>query len=389
MRIWVAAGGTGGHLFPALAVIEAMEERLPDLEARFAISGRGLEEQVLSAAGRPYTVLAVEGFHRREVVRNLLFPVTAAIGFYQSLREVARFRPQVAFGTGGFVSGPALLAARLAGVPVVLLALDVLPGVTIRILAPFAGRIFLAQEAAAGAFRRRRRVTFSGPPARPVTPLDRARARAMLDLPAGGFCLFVTGGSQGSRALNAVVAEALETLLSRPDICLLWQTGQREFEACRDRAGRLSAATGEGAGRRVVVRPFIEGMNAAWSAADLALCRAGASTLTELSGYGVASLLVPLPTSAAGHQEANARAMAEGGAAVLMPEEELTAVTLTAEVTALADEPERVAAMEEAATSFTRLDAARTIGRELVGMARGIPATERERMTALFNGVGS
>jgi UDP-N-acetylglucosamine--N-acetylmuramyl-(pentapeptide) pyrophosphoryl-undecaprenol N-acetylglucosamine transferase len=385
----VAAGGTGGHLFPALAVIEAMEQRLPDLEARFAISGRGLEEKVLSAEGRSFTILAVEGFHRREVMRNLRFPVTMAIGFFQSLREIVRFKPQVAFGTGGFVSGPALLAARLAGVPVVLLALDAMPGVTIRILAPFAGRIFIAHKAAAGALRGRRRVTYSGPPARPVAQLDRTRARAMLGLPADGFCLFVTGGSQGSRALNGVVAEALETMLSRADCCLLWQTGPREFEACHDRIGRLSGAAAEGTGQRVVVRPFIEEMNAAWSAADLALCRAGASTLAELSGYGVASLLVPLPTSAAGHQEANARAMAEAGAAVLIPETELTAPALMAVVTSLVNNPDRVAAMGEAVTAFSRLDAARTIARELVGMARGIPAAERKRMTALFDGVGS
>jgi len=389
MRIWIAAGGSGGHLFPALAVVEEMERHLPALETRFAISRRGLEEKVLAAEGRSFTALSTEGFHRREVGRNLLFPVTLLAGFVQSLHEMIRFKPHVAFGTGGFVSGPALLAARLAGVPVALLALDATPGVTIRILAPLASRVFIAHEAARGALRQQRKVTFTGPPSRPVRQFDRVEARAMMGLPPEGFCLFVTGGSQGSKALNRVVMEALEDLLRRPDFTLLWQTGPPEFEAIDDLVNGLPGAVGQDSGRRIVVQPFIEEMNAAWSAADLALCRSGASTIAELSAHGVASLLVPLPTSAAGHQEANARSMSEAGAAILMTEADLSRERLTAEVIGLADDPVRRETMSAAVSRFSRSDAARAIAGELVGMARGIPERERERMAAMFGGAGS
>ena len=211
----------------------------------------------------------------------------------------------------------------------------------------------------------------------------------MMGLPPEGFCLLVTGGSQGSKALNRVVREALEVLLTRSDLTLLWQTGPHEFETITDQVDGLPELAGRDVGRRVVVRPFIEEMNAAWSAADLALCRSGASTIAELSAHGVASLLVPLPTSAAGHQEANARSMSEAGAAVLIPETDLSTERLTAEVDGLADDRERREAMSAAVSRFSRSDAALTIAGELVGMARGIPDEERERMTAMFGGVGS
>ena len=389
MRIWVAAGGTGGHLFPALAVVEEMERCLPTVDVRFAVSRRGLEEEVLSREGRSYTALAVEGFHRREVARNLLFPVNAFTGLFQSLREIVRFRPNVAFGTGGFVSGPALLAARLAGVPVALLALDAMPGATIRILAPLAGRVFIAHEEARGALRRRRNVVFSGTPFRPIDRADRADARAMLGLPSGGFCLFVTGGSQGSQALNDVISDALGGVLALPGLSILWQTGSREYDKISSRVDRFMEDEPESADRRVVVRAFIEEMNTAWSAADLALCRSGASTLAELSSYGIASLLVPLPTSAAGHQEANARALSEAGAAVLISEDRLSVEVLITEITRLAEAPGELEAMSVAASGFSRGDAALRIAGGLVEMARDIPDEDRERMTAMFAGTGS
>jgi UDP-N-acetylglucosamine--N-acetylmuramyl-(pentapeptide) pyrophosphoryl-undecaprenol N-acetylglucosamine transferase len=207
----------------------------------------------------------------------------------------------------------------------------------------------------------------------------------MMGLPSEGFCLFVTGGSQGSKALNGAVRDALEVLLTRSDLTLLWQTGPHDFESI----GNMIDGLPEIAGRRVVVRPFIEEMNAAWSAADLALCRSGASTIAELSAHGVASLLVPLPTSAAGHQEANARSMSEAGAAVLLPEMDLSTERLTAEVNGLADDSRRMEMMSSTVSRFARSDAALTIAGELVGMARGIPDRERERMAAMFGGVGS
>lgn len=389
MRIWVAAGGTGGHLFPALAVVEEMERRLPTVDVKFAISRRGLEEKVLSREDRSYTTLAVEGFHRREVARNLLFPVNAFTGLFQSLREIVRFRPNVAFGTGGFVSGPALLAARLAGVPVALLALDAMPGATIRILAPLAGRVFIAHEEARGALRRRKNVVFSGTPSRPIDRVDRADARAMLGLPSGGFCLFVTGGSQGSRALNDVVSDALGNVLALPGLSILWQTGSREYDEISSRVDGFMENEPENVDRRVVVRAFIEEMNTAWSAADLALCRSGASTLAELSSHGIASLLVPLPTSAAGHQEANARALSEAGAAALITEDRLSVEVLITEITRLAEAPGELEAMSAAASGFSRGDATLRIAGGLVEMARDIPDEDRERMTAMFAGTGS
>lgn len=388
MKIWIAAGGTGGHLFPALAVVEEMEGLFPGIETKFAVSRRGLEERVLSGSGRAFSTLWAEGLHRREIARNLLFPVTTIIGFAQSLWGVLKFKPNVAFGTGGFISGPALLAAWLARVPFALVALDAFPGVTIRILAPLARKIYVAHDQARLSLGGREEIEFSGTPVRPVRKIDRAEARRRLGLPHEGPLLFVTGGSQGSRALNRAVADALEDLLEIAGLSILWQTGPDHFEDIRRVVEDLNRG-GESAGReRIAVRSFIEKMDTALSATDIVLCRAGASTIAELTGYGVASLLVPLPTSAGGHQDANARAMAETGAARLIQEAELTGERLAGEVSAVTGGNGMLEAMSAAASGLARTGAALKVAEGLVQIARGLPEDDRQVMLSKLGGEG-
>lgn len=389
MKIWVAAGGTGGHLYPALAVVEEMERSLPEVEARFAVSRRGLESRILSGQNRTYTELYVEGFHRREILRNLLLPVTTLTGLLQSIREVIRFRPNVAFGTGGFVSGPALMAARLARVPVALIALDAFPGITIRMLAPLARKIFITHEGADRILGDRHDVELTGTPVRMIRKVDKGRARERLGLPVEGLLLFVTGGSQGSLALNSAISEGLTALLDIPQLSILWQCGTAHYGIMEERVEAVMAGRSKADRGRVVLYPFLEEMNLAWSAADLALCRAGASTIAELTGYGVASLLVPLPTAAGAHQDANACAMAGAGAAVLLPEKELSGEGLASEVSRLGSDSIRLEAMSAAASRQTSTDAAGRIAGGLVEIARGLSTDEREKMLSRIGGVRS
>ncbi len=388
MRVWVAAGGTGGHFYPALAVVEELEKRLPEVEARFAVSRRGLEARVLSAQNRPFTTLMVEGFHRREWARNLFFPFTTAIGFGQSVLEVLRFRPHVAFGTGGFVSGPALLAARCLGVPVALVALDALPGVTIRLLAPVARKIYVSHGRARSVLGERSSVEVVGTPVRPAEPMGRHTARARLELAGEGFLLFVTGGSQGSAALNHSVSEALPALLEIPSLSLLWQTGRDLLQEAEGVVEVVMKDRPSSDRDRVTVRAFLDEMSTAWVAADLALCRAGAATIAELATHGVPALLVPLPTAAGGHQEANARVMAEAGAAVLLPSEELSGERLTLEIKALVGDEARLEVMATAVAGMAHGGATLRVAEGLVRIARWLGPQERANILSRFLGAG-
>ncbi len=382
MKVWAAAGGSGGHLYPAMAVVEEVEAAMEGSRSLFAVSRRGLEGRVLDARHRPYRALWTEGFHRREVLRNLLFPVRLLAGFIQSLWAVFRFRPDVAFGTGGFVAGPAMLAARLLGVPVALVALDTRPGLTIRLLAPLARRVYVTGHAAMEDLGERPGMEIVGTPMRRPDPVPAEQARRSLGLPDGVRVLLVTGGSQGSEALNRAVGGALKDLLQIDRLTLLWQTGQQgRAEAERKRDGLEEEKRD-----RVIVLPYIDAMARAWSAADLAVCRAGASTVAELTAYGVPSLLVPLPTAAGGHQEANARALEEAGAAAVLPEYDLTPAYLARRVKALMEAPSGLEAMKAQAASMGHTGAARTIARGLVEIARGLSESERDAALARLDG---
>jgi UDP-N-acetylglucosamine--N-acetylmuramyl-(pentapeptide) pyrophosphoryl-undecaprenol N-acetylglucosamine transferase len=382
MRVWVAAGGTGGHLYPALAVVDRITALFPETQVRFAVSRRGLEARVLTEFGHPFTELMTQGLHRREITRNLLFPYRTIGGLVQSVRAIRRFRPDVAFGTGGFVSGPALLAAWLMRVPVVLLALDVLPGVTIRVLAPFARLIFVTHPQAQSVLSGRRNVQVVGTPIRAVESVAPGFARQELGIPERGPVLFVTGGSQGSLALNRAVGEALPQLMQIPELTLLWQTGADHLDSARaSRDKALEQQQVDPARIRIV--PYIDAMNIAWSAADLALCRAGASTLAELQNYGVPALLVPLASAAGAHQEANSRAMEAAGAARMIPEETLNGRYLTIVVSSLISDRE-LDIMAAATTSMAHSGAASRVAEGLVETARDLEESKRTEMLEAF-----
>ncbi len=387
MRVWVAAGGTGGHLYPALAVADELGAVDPSGTLWFAVSRRGLEERVLAQQDRKAVPLLAEGLHRREVVRNLLFPFRTLAALFQSLAAVVRLRPQVAFGTGGFVTGPALLAARLLGVPYLLIALDTHPGVTIRLLASRARRVFVTASEAHAVLGMRRNVEVVGVPIRRTETVERVVARRALDLPEDSTLLFVTGGSQGSRALNRAVQQALTLILRMGDTAVLWQTGEAESEELQAFAQAVVANTPGRDPRRVKVVPFIEHMELAWSAADLAVCRAGASTVAELTAYGVPSILVPLATSAGGHQERNAQAMVTAGASQLLPEDDLNGEHLALTLQELLEDTDRRSAMAAAAGRSAHFGAARRIVVCLIAEAR-IDEEERWSLQTRFQGGG-
>lgn len=370
-RVLLAGGGTGGHLYPALALGAALQELRPDIELHFVGALRGIEARVLPARGVAHTLLPLEPIRRDRVWRNWrLVPsmVRSVLGLARVFRS---FRPQLVVGTGGYASGPAGAWALLTGVPLAVQEQNSYPGLVTRWLSRWASQVHLGFPEAERHLRpgTRTEVFALGNPIRPPDPtLDPVACRRDFGLAAEGVVGLVVGGSQGARAINEALVGVLEAVaagqLEAPPegLQLLWATGPAHEERIRRRLEPL------GVERWVRVVGYIEEMPKALAAADFAVSRAGAMATAELMAWGVPALLVPLPTAAADHQTHNARALEEAGAAVCLPESELTAERLWAELRQLAAAEDLRAAMAARARERARADAARQIAERLLSL---------------------
>jgi len=335
VRILFAGGGTGGHLMPALALAQALHDARPDTEAVLVGAQRGIEADVLPRYPFRHYLLPLEPIYRHVWWRNARWPLVAWRAWRAAGAVLVQEQPVVVVGTGGYAAGPMVWRAQRAGAPTVLQEQNAVPGLTTRWLARRARQIHLGfPEAEARISPGPRTAVFAlGNPIRPpvMDGGDRSAALAAFGLARERVTILVFGGSQGSRALNYAVAAALEHG-GLGDVNLLWGTGPVHVSGFE-----RYAVPG-----RVVVQGFFDPMARAYLAANLVVCRAGAMTTAELCAWGKASVLVPLPTAAADHQLHNARALAAAGAAVLLPETELSGRSLSAVVDQLVrDVPRR------------------------------------------------
>lgn len=361
----VAGGGTGGHLYPALAIADALREARPDVSVLFVGARRGLEARVLPERGEDHLLLSVYGIDRRRPLGSW----RAFTGLAGALVRVARVfqerRPQVVVVTGGYAGAPAGIVAGLMGIPLVLQEQNSWPGAVTKLLTRFAQRIHVAYPEAidrmpVGA----ERCVVSGNPVRPPSTMAPAEAKAVFGVPTDVLLLLVTGGSQGSLALNRGVTAYVEAVergeVDRPDaVHLLWVSGPKHFE------GVQAALAAMGHPSWVHIESYLDNMPVALAAADAALSRAGAMTTEEFLNQGLPAILVPLPTSAENHQMFNARALEAAGTARVVPEPELTPGRLAAEIHALTSGPDTLADMRSRALARARPDATGTIADDI------------------------
>jgi len=340
----VMAGGTGGHVFPALATARVLQRR--GYEIVWLGTQRGIESRLVPAAGIPVEWLSVSGLRGKGLVTLLVAPVRLAVALFQALRAVRKHKPSVVLGAGGFASGPGGVAAWLLRRPLVVHEQNAVAGMTNRVLARLADRVL---EGFPGSFGRGVRAEHVGNPVRPeiaavAPPERRYPARE------GRARLLVFGGSQGAARLNAVVPAALAELPAalRPEV--IHQTGRHGYDE--------TVAAYQSRGIDADVRPFIDDMAGAYGWADFAVCRSGALTVAELAAAGVPAVLVPFPAAVDDHQTRNAEHVVRAGAAVLLPERELTPVSLAATLRELleAGRP-RLAQMAAAARGTAIIDA--------------------------------
>lgn len=365
-RVIFAGGGTGGHLYPALNIAAAMRAARPELETVFVGARRGVEARVLPEKGVDYRLLPLQPIHRSRVWRNWRLVPSLLGSVWGLARLTARGRPALVVGTGGYASGPACGWAVMTGIPVALQEQNAFPGLATRWMSRFARQVHLGYPEAEAHLRpgKRTEVHHHGNPiASPEAEADRTEVRRFFGLGPDNTVLLVVGGSQGSRAINEALLGALEqgSNGSRPDgVEILWATGPAHIETIR---ARLEAV---GVTDWVHARGYIDAMPKALAAADLAVSRAGAMGTAELLAWGVPTILIPLPTAAADHQAHNARALEEAGAALALPESALTPDRLWTEITELAADPARRAAMAGRAVERARPDAARRIAADLL-----------------------
>jgi len=363
LETWlIAGGGTGGHLYPGIAIAEELKTRRPDARIVFAGRGLPLERSIVERHG-----YALVGIHSGGVVGRSLFGrlagmASAVRGFFEAGKVIDILKPRAVIGVGGYASFPMVLAAQARGVPTMIQDQNAVPGLSNRLLGRAARAIALTYDETRRFFAGRGTVT--GNPIRAEfhhADRDKARARRATGDPRRH--LFVFGGSQGSRALNEAVLQAMPHLLERRDrLRIVHGTGPAD-------AARMKDAYADH-GIEATVLPYLEDIRSAYEDADLVVARSGASTVSELHACGKAAILVPLPTSAHDHQKKNAEAAARAGAAVLLEQRDLTGEVLASEIERLLDDPARLEAMERAATGLARPDAAARI----VDLAMGLEA---------------
>lgn len=352
ITVWFAGGGTGGHLYPGLAIARALVRRRPDVTPHFIGALRGIERDVLPGTGFPHTLLDLHPLYRPHLWKNWR-TLRGAVGAWRVLRRLRRDqRPQLVVGTGGYASGLTMFYAWRQGIPVVQHVGDAYPGMTARLSARFTSQAYLGfPEAAATLPVGRCEYIDTGNPIEPP-PDIRPDARAVRErwgFPGNARVLLVFGGSQGARALNQAVAAWVERDIPR-DLCIIWATGKGQIDAFAhfDRPD-------------IRVVPYLAPIAEAYAACDLALVRAGMMGTSELSAWGIPMILVPLPTAAADHQTRNAAVIERAGAGVHLRQFDLTTDVLDATVRGLLDDPARLRAMAEAAKGRGRPHAASDI----------------------------
>jgi UDP-N-acetylglucosamine--N-acetylmuramyl-(pentapeptide) pyrophosphoryl-undecaprenol N-acetylglucosamine transferase len=367
-KIVIAGGGTGGHLFPGIALAEVL--RASGCDVVFVGTARGIEARVCPRDGWPLELIDVGGLRGGGLYGTLRGLLRVPRSVCQSRAVLRRHRPSLVVGVGGYASGPVCLAAWLRRVPVVVLEQNSIPGFTNKVVGRLARRVFLTFEASRRFFPANRCVV-TGNPIRQMFVTTNILASESESRPARPFFVFVFGGSQGARAINRAVVSALPHLRDlRADLFFVHQSGDAMLEEVR--------AAYEASGMRAEVYAFIDDMASMYRRAHVVVSRAGATTLAELTSCGKASLLIPFPYAVDNHQEHNARALSDAGAALLLLERNLTPESLAAALRALLTDPARISAMETAARTFARPGAAREIAKVCLEIAGAPTPTDQQ-----------
>lgn len=355
-----AGGGTGGHLYPAVAVAEKIKELKPEAEIMFIGTKSKIEGTVVPKLGYKFKPIWIKGFARKLTLNNVLFPVKLVVSMGQSLLINAGFKPKVAIGSGGYVSGPAIWGASALGAKVILLEQNSYPGVTTRMLEKKAESIHITFEESIKYFREKEKLHMTGNPVRSSLVLfSKEEALKKFGLKTDYKTIVIIGGSLGAASINKTMGTVAGKLADK-NVQVIWQTGKNYYETYKN----LNSD-------KIKVMPFIEDMAAAYSAADLVIARAGATTIAELTSLGVAAMLIPSPNVAANHQYYNAKSLSDKDAAVLLMDNKMDSDLLNAVLENVNNEA-KLNELRNNVKKFGKPDASLIIAKNAIELAESI-----------------
>jgi UDP-N-acetylglucosamine--N-acetylmuramyl-(pentapeptide) pyrophosphoryl-undecaprenol N-acetylglucosamine transferase len=355
-RFLFAGGGTGGHLFPAIAVAERIQFHNPDAELLFIGTRSKIEGKIIPSLGYKFKSIWIKGFSRSFKPENLLFPLKLLVSLIQSVWINFRFKPDVAIGSGGYVAGPAIWGASVIGSKIILLEQNSLPGITTRLLEKCANEIHISYEDSVKYFKDKSKLRLTGNPVRKSLELiDREYALKQFRLK-NRKTLLVLGGSLGAATINEAVAANLNEIVNN-NIQIIWQTGKLYYDKFKAYESDF-----------VRVFPFIESMDAAYSSCNLLLARAGATTIAEITMLGLPAILVPSPNVAENHQYYNAKSLFEKNAAFFVEDEVLSEKMIEIVVALIADD-QKLNDLSSNAKKISKPDAADIIAKQAIKLA--------------------
>lgn len=370
LRVAFAGGGTGGHIIPALAIAEHLQtcvgdhSPFTDVEFLFFGSDYGMETRLVPEAGFNLEALPIRGLSRSISIaglkQNALLPFRMIASIMKANRALRAFKPHITVGTGGYASAVPVRQSLRNNIPVVLQEQNSYPGMVTRLFAPKVKQVFLTYEDAEKHLKGANTLLTGNPLRHLGISGDRAEAAIHFGLNPELPTLFILGGSQGARAINRHFVSRMSVYLEKLGMQVLWQTGKADYEYCQKHVGSNS---------KIALRPFIKEMDQAYTVADLMVCRAGAMTLTEINHFGLPSILIPLPSAAANHQEFNARSLEKAGAAKVILESELAEGAFLPLLSDVFTNKEKLSGMAKASAALKRPHATQEICDNIIRIA--------------------
>lgn len=359
-RFLFAGGGTGGHLYPAVAVANEIKKIKPESEIIFVGTKSRIEGKVVPKLGYGFKSIWIKGFARKFNFENLLFPLKLFVSLIQSVVISFRFKPKVAIGSGGYVAGPAIWGASVLGAKIILMESNSYPGITTRLLERYADELHVAFEDSKKYLRKPEKVKVTGNPVRTeLGSTKKEEAKKYFGLDEEKKTILVLGGSLGAASINEAIADCIEEL-EKKSLQIIWQTGKNYYHNYKN----INFSS-------VKILDFIEDMDKAYSACDVLVARAGATTIAELTVLGIASILIPSPHVAENHQYYNAKSLADNDAAVLIQDSDVKKV-LQNKIIEIAGDEEKLKSLSENAKKLSKPEAANTIAKSAINYALSV-----------------
>ena len=355
MKVLIAGGGTAGHINPGIAIAKFIKQKHPDSEILFVGTQKGLETKLVPREGFELKVIKVRGFKRKLSLDTFVAVKELCQGIMEARKVIKEFGPDVVIGTGGYVCGPVVFNAAMMKIPTVIHESNAFPGITNRILARFVDAVAISFKDSRKYFKAAKQIILTGNPVRDeMLHTNKHIAREKLEISPNKLLALIFCGSRGAETVNAAVVEMLTKHYKGNDFSVIYATGDLQYE-------KISSQLEGSKHKELSVVPYIYDMANSMAAADLVVCRAGAITISELTALGIPSVMIPSPYVTANHQEANARALEEQGAAVVIVEKNLSGGLLYRQITSLLEDKDQLGKMAKNAKKTGVTDAAEKV----------------------------